>query len=174
MRAHCRESNARHDFFGRQVDFAEAGDELGQRQSALATRQAAHRHARAARRQRHDGVVGRAGRDDIAGDRAAVADLRCAHFPAGARQRESLLDDEGAGDALIVRDQRAEMDRAAGSANLGEAWDARQVDDARRVAIRRLAHAALDLQQQVGGAGNDARPVAEFGLQAQCFVQRRG
>ena len=71
-------------------------------------------------------------------------------------------------------DKRPKVNYAVFLANLGQAGDTRQIDDARRVAIGRLAHAALDLQQQVGGAGDNPRPVAEFGLQAQGFVQCGG
>jgi hypothetical protein len=112
VRVQRRESDPGQQLIRRQINFAEAKDKVGQRQCPLPAIQAAQRDRRVERQQRRDRVVGRAGGDDVAGDGGAIANLRCADFPAGARQRERLFNDQCAGDDLIVRDERAEMNPA--------------------------------------------------------------
>nr|WP_297633570.1 hypothetical protein [Caldilinea sp.] len=69
-------------------------------------------------------------------------------------------------------DERAELNDVVALDDRGQPRDARQVDHAGGAAIGAPAHPALDLQQQVGGAGERARILAVFGFQVERFFQR--
>ena len=71
------------------------------------------------RDQRRDRVVRRRRGDEIAGDGAAGANLRCADLPAGLRQRQRALAAERRGDDVVVRGERAERDDARPSSRYG-------------------------------------------------------
>jgi hypothetical protein len=69
---------------------------------------------------------------------ATVARLRICGAPTSQHARASgnaLFDDQWAGDDLIVRDERAEMNPAVALLDGGQARDARQVDHAGRAAV---------------------------------------
>ncbi len=86
-----------------------------------------------------------------------------------------------AGHTLVVGHQRTEVKPTAGSrsiffADVGQAGNAGQVDDAQMASIRGCADAALYLQQEIGAAGDDTGIGSVGGFQCQRFVKgcRRG
>ncbi len=120
------------------------------------------------RPQGSDSVVGWGGSDQVADDRAPVAQLGSADLPAGQCQRETPLDQQPGGRDLVVRDRRADVDQA-----LIIEVDSIQASDAGDVDQRaRLADAAPQLDQQVGATGDDARLWAMLGQQAQSLIKR--
>ncbi len=66
--------------------------------------------------------------DQVARNRAAIANLRRAHFPARARQRVGTFHDVLRCHDLIVRDQRPQMKDVLFEPNPIETGDVRNID----------------------------------------------
>ena len=163
---HRRERDVHEQFVGLHDGFADAGVKLGEGNGALAARRK-QCHRRAERHERGDGVVGGRGGDEVACHGGAVADLRRAHFPGGARQRIGARADEFGGGRVVVRHERAEVDHVVFvEVDAGKAGDARDVNQG----IHVFARAALQFEHQVGGACHDARASPFFCEQADGIV----
>ncbi|MEZ4555016.1 MAG: hypothetical protein R2854_00940 [Caldilineaceae bacterium] len=133
---HLGHGDADQDLIVGQVDAAEAGDE---RASGMVRSPGprGHGHRRVQRHERHDGVVGRAGGDDVARHSGAVANLRRAHLPAGPRQGKRMGHHRRTGHALVVGHQRAQVQVRRVLGDGGQAANPGQVDDAQRAAVGR-------------------------------------
>ena len=180
---------------------AHAQEELLEGQAALPALGAGQGDGALQRPQRGNRIVGWAGGDQIAGHRAAVADLRRAHLPTGLRQRESPRHHQRRRGHVVVRHQGTEGDLLRRRlSNRGLSRRLRRIEtrlrrietrprrgriktrpqrdrvqprDARDVDQHLLAaHPALQLDDQVGAAGDDARLLAVLAQQGQRLRQR--
>ena len=167
-----RNRDAREHLVGGQIHLTHAAEEARQRQRAAAPRRTLDAHAGIQRQQRHNRVVGRAGGDEVAGNCRPIPNLRRTDFPAGSRQRERPLDDKSAAYALVVRNQRTQMERAILFPDVSQARYARQIDQAHLVAVRRTV--ARQFDQEVGAAGDKTGGGAVFRLQFQGICQCGG
>ncbi len=121
--------------------FAHASEEFSEGERTLAS-DALERYPSIHRPQGCDGVVGRAGGDQIAGDGASIADLRGAYLPAGFGQWESPLDAQFRARHLVVSYQRSQVDQPIiPQPNGVQTWYTCHVYD-----YARLANLALQLK----------------------------
>ncbi len=150
--------------------FAHASEEFVEGEGALAF-DALERHLGVHRPQGCDGVVGRAGGDQIAGDGASIADLRGAYLPAGFGQWESPLDAQLRAHHQVVSYQRSQVDQPViPQPNSIQAWYTCHVDN-----YARSANLTFHFKNKVSATRHDASIAAVVGQQCQCFTEgRRG
>ncbi len=146
------------------------GIEFGQWDYALGLgRLQPHRGAQG--HQRADRVVGRGSGDQIAGYRAAVTDLGRADLPAGLHQRQRLSPQQPGAHAVVMRDQWANVNDAIFVfRNILQPGEARDIDQS----FDPGAQAALQLQDQVGGPGDQASAGCLLSQQSQRIVNAGG
>ncbi len=167
---HGREGNLQQHLVWLHDRPADAGVEIRQGDLAGAAR-GGQGDVRSQGHQRGDGVVGGAGGDDVAGDGGAVADLRSAHLPGGADEREGPLPQKEGGDGVVVSDQRADVnDIVLVQADAVQAGQAGDVDDG----MDALTEFAFEFKHQVGAPGDQAGLFTFFGQQLQGLIDRGG
>lgn len=107
---------------------------------------------------------------------ATVARLRIcgADLPARACQGERILDDQWAGNALVVRHERPDAEKTVFFPDVAQPLYPAEVDYAQLAPEGRFADAALQLQQEVRAAGKNAGICSVLCLELQCLLQRSG
>ena len=159
--------DAHHHLVGGEVDGAKAGDELLDRHHPLAAqRLQAHRGAEGD--ERRDGVVGRAGGDDVAGNGGPVAQRGRADLGARLRQRQHGGNGRGIGQQVVVGDPGAEVQHPVARGDAAQVGEARDVEQRAHTS----ASAAVHLEQQVGSPCDDAHVVV-LGEHGEGMVEAR-
>ena len=145
---------------------SETRDEVGDRDGATSRRRS-DVDICAERQQGRDRVVGRAGRDHVAGDGGAVAELWRPDLQARLCQRQHVITAELALDDLAVRDERSEVHPAVVDLDRVEPVDPAEVDQH----LDTWVSTAVEFDQQVGGTGHGPRLGTMLGEQVQGTVE---
>ena len=103
--------------------------------------------------------------------RGPVADLRSAHLPGSADQREGALAQQLGGGGCVVRHQRTDVDGFIFIKN--DPIEIRQAGDIDH-GLDAFADTAFELEHQVGGTGDQAGFFPFFSQEAQCFFKGGG
>ena len=164
------EGDPGHEFARLQRGGSETGEEVLDRHGPGPASRRRDSHVGAERVQRGDGVVGRAGRDDVADDRGPVAKLRTPDLQAGLREREPHRQHPLEADHVAVGDQRPQLDPTAVLGDRVEPVEHAQINEGVDAGPR----AAAELQQQVGAAGDGAGRGAARREHVQGVLQRLG
>jgi hypothetical protein len=166
QRAERRKGDVDEHFVRLQHGAAHAGIERGERQGAFGGA-GAQRDGGVERDERRDRVVGGRRGDEVAGDGAAIADLRGADFAARLGERARGDGAVGVGGDVAVRDERAEVHDAVDDVDRIEIRQARDVDQRAG-----RARAAVEFDDEVRRAGDQTRVRRVRRQQFQRFVER--
>ena len=157
------------DLVGLEHGLAKAGEELADRNRALATHRG-HGDCGVKRHERRDGVVGRAGGDDVADHGGPVAQRRRAHLQARLGERQAGRAHRRRGNDVGVGHQRRERDPPA---FVGDPVETRQAGDVHQQ-LHARARSPRELEYEVGAAGDQARRSAVRREQLCRLVKRAG